>query len=131
MLLVATALGLRLWWGWHVEKQLAAQQAEIRRRGEPLDVSEVRTDPVPGAQNVFVLVRKAARLDNGLSPSNTQLEYPAYPPFGPAWERAARASETANAGVFPLARQARCFLAGDTRRRRHGPCSQASAEHGN
>lgn len=108
VLFLAAVLGLRLWWGWRVGADLAARREEARRRGEPLEASGLAVEQVPDADNAWVLIRQAARLDDGSSaPANGQLEYPGYPPFGAAWEQAAAASEAANAGVFPLARQAR------------------------
>jgi hypothetical protein len=51
----------------------------------------------------------AAIDQRNLSPANSQLVYPNYPPFGPAWEALAAKSVAANGKTFALARQARRY----------------------
>src|SRR5688572_4275969 len=81
-LLIVTVLVLRLWWGDRIARQLAAQQAEIRARGEPIDLSELTIERLPDEQNAWLLLRQAALLDNGTSPRNSAtVGYPGYPPF--------------------------------------------------
>ena len=106
-LLVLMTLAARLWWGWHVARQLRAQEAELRARDEPVHPAELAIVPLPDAENAWVLIDQAVKINNRASPANSTLEYPMYPPFGPAWEGAALASEYTNAPVFPLVRQAR------------------------
>src|SRR5262249_34918181 len=60
---------------------------------------------------------QASQLDDGSAPANGNLDYPNYPPFGPEWEGAARASEQTNAPVFKLMREARAR----PRAQLHGP----------
>ena len=109
LLLLACVAGMRLWWGWYTGRQLAAQQAQIRARGEPVEPAEFVRDPLPPAENALVVLTRAAALDPGMSPANSSLEYAPYPPFGAAWEGAAAVSESRNAAVFPLARRARAL----------------------
>lgn len=106
LLLLAT-LGLRLWWGWHVGRQLAAQREEIRARGEPVDPADLTVTPLPDDQNAWVLIKQAGRIDDGSTPASTNIFYPEYPPFGAAWDQATKASEQRNREVFRLARLAR------------------------
>src|SRR4051812_40080282 len=83
LLLVASVAGLRLWWGWKVGRELAAQREAIRVRGEPLTVAELSNVQVlPDYENAWVLVAQAQRLDSATAPGNTNDDYPRYPPFG-------------------------------------------------
>jgi hypothetical protein len=90
-----------------VDRQLAAQREELRRRGEPVDPSDLSIAPLPDNENAWVLQMQAAALENRSSPSGSALEYANYPPFGAAWDQLASGSEQANGAAFQLARQAR------------------------
>src|SRR5688572_30606748 len=63
IVLIALAGGLRLWWGWHAGRLLAAQLDDVRRRGEPMDPSELPVESVPDEENAWPLVTGAAGVD--------------------------------------------------------------------
>jgi len=109
--LAVVVLAVRLVWGWHVRRLLDAQFDEIRRRGEPVEVAELKFEDVPQERNAWTLQTRAAQAQaTGVdSPKNGNLEYPNYPPFPAEWRQMAEASERVNAPVFSLARQARQY----------------------
>jgi hypothetical protein len=109
--LLFAAVALRLYLGWSSSRQLASMRDELRRAGDPATLADIVIDEVPDGQNAALLltqaagsVKSGARFD---CPRNSALSYPSYPPYGPAWENLASASEAANAKLFPLARAAR------------------------
>jgi hypothetical protein len=109
--LLLVALALRLYLGWSWSRQLAATRDEMRRGGHPAALAEIVLDDVPAAQNAAPLFTQAAasiRAGTAVNcPRNSVLNYPGYPPYGPAWEKQAAASEAGNANAFPIARAAR------------------------
>jgi hypothetical protein len=108
--LAAVALAVRLGVGWHLGRQWAAAQDDLRRRGEPATAAELRPPaPLGDDENAWTLLGQAAALAAAgpSSPSSSNFSYPDYPPFGPLWDQAAAASEQANQATFKLARQAR------------------------
>jgi hypothetical protein len=100
---------VRLAWGWHARRQLAAALDDLRRRGQPVANNDAMEETVPGSENAWPLYARAINAINpGTdSPRNSALDYPAYPPYGPQWLALAAASEKANAGAFSAARAAR------------------------
>ncbi|MFI5381315.1 MAG: hypothetical protein ACHRHE_18615 [Tepidisphaerales bacterium] len=60
-MLLGFVLVVRLTWGWHVGRQLSAQFEEMRRLGEPVDVSDVVYPDVPDSQNAFAVQLQAAK----------------------------------------------------------------------
>lgn len=106
-LLIAATLLLHLGWGWSTARTLASQNAAIAAVGLPVGPGDLTIADVPPDDDAWPLIRKAVSLDNRMSPSNSNFSYPQSPPFGPAWEQSASASETANAGVFAIAREMR------------------------
>lgn len=110
LLLVFLVLAMRLSWGWHARGALQAQLDEVRRRGEPVTLEELTSEPIPDADNAWTLQVKAAGIAvrTGVSsPSASNDEYRDFPPFPGYWMKRAAASEAAHGQVFALARQAR------------------------
>ena len=108
--LVALALLLRLGWGWYSARRLAAALDDVRRRGEPMAVSDFAESALPPSDNAWTHYAEAARVVSASgvrSPRESTIEYPPYPPRGPQWESLAAASERGNAAAFQLARKAR------------------------
>jgi hypothetical protein len=109
--LLVAALALRLYVGWTWSRQLSAMRDTLRRAGQPAALAEIVLEDVPSSQNAAPLFTQAAgSIKSGLKvdcPRNGNGNYPGYPPYGPAWERQAAASEAANAKLFPIARAAR------------------------
>jgi hypothetical protein len=110
VLLIALIVGLRLLWGWHTGRTLRAQLDQIRARGEPATLADLKFDPVPDAENAAAIQIKAATTAQRTgvsSPSSSNDEYRDFPPFPGYWMKRAAASEAAHGQVFALARQAR------------------------
>lgn len=76
---------------------------------EPAAIESPRIERVPDDENAWLIFLKAAQAgQTGVdSPASSNLEYPAYPPFGDKWQEMAAASEAAHGEAFHLARQAR------------------------
>ncbi|MEZ0265152.1 MAG: hypothetical protein ACAI43_10530 [Phycisphaerae bacterium] len=111
-LVVALVLlgALRAAWGWSVDRKVRAQWDATRRRGEPTTASEVTLPSPPAGQDAWpVIVRAGGAVVDGASPRLSNLEYTAYPPYGPKWRTLAEKSEAAHGQVFALARKARAF----------------------
>ena len=104
ILLVAFVLMLRLGWDCHQSRQLNARLDDIRRAGQPATLSEVVIQPVPDGGNAWLLYAQAAAGLNRAanSPGNSTSEFPNYPPFGPAWDALAGASERRMEAYFNL-----------------------------
>lgn len=107
--LILLTIVVRLVWGWHLSRQVAARLDELRRSGHPSWIAEIVIEPVPDAQNAWPKFMGAVAALKPFvdSPRNSVLEYPGYPPRGQEWEKLAAASEAANAKAFALARKAR------------------------
>jgi hypothetical protein len=108
--LVALVLVARWVWGWHARRTLQAQHDEIRRRGEPATLVDLKFDGLSDAENAWALQTKAAKLAQGTgvwSPSSSNDQYRDFPPYPGYWTKRAAASEAAHGQVFALARQAR------------------------
>jgi hypothetical protein len=108
--IVVLILVVRLIWGWHTGRLLRAQLDEIRGRGEPATLAELKFEAVPDAENAWALQVRAATIAQGTgvwSPSSSNDEYREFPPFPGYWTKRAAASEAAHGQVFALARQAR------------------------
>ncbi|MGE5610181.1 MAG: hypothetical protein ACM359_13075 [Bacillota bacterium] len=105
--LVLAVLGVRLAWGWWVGRQLRACLEEVRRRGEPVEVGDVKYPRVPESENAWELQQRAAQMVSASSPRSSNLEYRDYPPYEAVWMKMAEASERTNGAVFALMRQAR------------------------
>jgi hypothetical protein len=108
--LVVLIFVARLISGWHARRVLNAQLDEIRARGEPATLADLKFDAVPDAENAWALQTKAGKISMGSgvwSPSSSNDEYREFPPFPGNWMKRAAASEAAHGQVFALARQAR------------------------
>lgn len=120
LLLAATAL-MRLGWGYQLSTEIRVLERGIIERGEVLSESELPPMPsVSESEDAVVLYRNAAAVDMQSSPGWTTLQYPSYPPFGDAWQKAAASSEQSNPQVFRLAREARSRPKGRFSRERSG-----------
>ncbi|HYE17313.1 MAG TPA: hypothetical protein VEA69_02655 [Tepidisphaeraceae bacterium] len=112
-LVVALVLlaGLRAAWGWSVERKVRAQWDAARQRGEATGAAEIRLSSPPTNEDAWpVVVRAIAALVPSVeSPRQSNLEYTAYPPYGPKWYALAEAAEKAHGPAFATARQARSF----------------------
>jgi len=91
-----------------VEKQLAAKQAGMHRRGEAADWREISYPAVKDEENAWPIWVKAI---NSVSstvdcPRSTNVNY-GDPPYPPGWFPVAAASEKANGQAIALARTAR------------------------
>ena len=107
--LALLVLMLRLAWGWQTGRTLRAQRDEIRRRGEPAALEEVRFDKIRDADNAWFVQQQAAAVSmtGPPSPRASNDEYREYPPYSAAWMKRAGDSEKAHAQAFALARRAR------------------------
>src|SRR5712671_3654870 len=79
-------VGFRLGWGWWVEKQLAARQAELHVLGEAADWREISYPAVKDEENAWPIWVKAI---NSVSstvdcPRSTNVNY-GDPPYPPGW----------------------------------------------
>jgi hypothetical protein len=106
-LLLLVTLSMRLYWGWRVGRRLAALNAQLIAMGQPPEAQDIRFPHVPDDQNAWLVIVKAAGLDDMTSPSNSAADYPDYPPYPASWQAAAQKSEISNAPVLVLARQVR------------------------
>jgi hypothetical protein len=82
-IILAMLISLRVWWGWYAHRQLEATIDAIRAAGEPIDVQDVKSPPVPDTDNAVWYYRQAfaaikpsdaidqATLDDFWSPSAT------------------------------------------------------------
>jgi hypothetical protein len=59
-LIVVAVLGVRTWWGIHARRVLQKEIDAIRARGEPLELSELASPPIPHDQNAAQLYKTAA-----------------------------------------------------------------------
>lgn len=127
VVLVLLMLALRLAWGWWVDRRVQAQLDDLRRRGLPVYVSDIAVEPVPDAENAWLVISEAAAcLVPGVdSPRNSTGTFEDYPPFPPEWTQLAEASERAHGRAFALARQARRFPRADLQRRLSSPLAVA------
>jgi hypothetical protein len=60
LVLVGVLVGVRLWWGWHAGRRLAAAVAELRAKGEPVAEEDFARAPVPDERNAVFYLRRAA-----------------------------------------------------------------------
>src|SRR4051794_25293977 len=110
LLLALMIVGGRLLWGRHTQRVLQTQLDEIRRRGEPATLAELKFEPGADAENAWAIQMKAAGIAQATrvwSPSSRNDEYRDFPPFPGYWMKRAAQSEAAHGQVFALARQAR------------------------
>jgi hypothetical protein len=107
--LLVLTLSVRLIWGWQAGRMLRAQLDQIRQRGEPVAVEDVRFVSVPDGENAwYVQVRASQALVPGVdSPRNSNDDFRGYPPYPDFWIKRAEASERSHGRAFALARQAR------------------------
>lgn len=77
--------------------------------GVPVQARLVSASRLPDELNAWAIQRQATDLldPKHHGPSASVQEFPAYPPFGQAWEKLAHESEQAHQQVFVLMRQAR------------------------
>ncbi len=61
-LLLGTALGLRLWWGWRAHESLQRFIDELHARGQPVTLEDFQPRPIPEAQNAASLLVEAQSL---------------------------------------------------------------------
>jgi hypothetical protein len=69
-------------------------------------VSLISSSPIFAQENAAALYAQAAKLILVSCPAASNLEYPAYPPFGPDWDRLEQDAWAKNAPARLLARQA-------------------------
>jgi hypothetical protein len=109
--MVAVVLLVRLIWGWQVGRVLRSQLDVAKARGEPVSIDEFRFEPVPDAENAWLLQLKAitaaGAVTGAWSPRQSNDDYRDYPPYPATWMTRAAASEQGHAQAFALARQAR------------------------
>jgi len=107
----------RLGWGWWADRQLAAKQDEVRRRGDPVALADVSYPLLNDADNAWKFQIKAMMALNPAvdSPRSTNLEYDG-PPYSAQWMSIAAASEAAHGQAFALARAARAHPKAQFRR---------------
>lgn len=100
---------VRLIWGWHTAKLLQAEINRIHQRGEVAEISDLKFEKLPDAENAWLIQLKAvAAIVPGVnSPRSSNDTYRDYPPYPSYWMKRAAASEKAHAPVFVLMRQAR------------------------
>src|SRR3954466_361187 len=108
VLLVAAMVGFRLGGGGGGGGQISAKMAEVRGRGEPVELKDFSHPKVKQEENAWPIWIKAI---NAINPSvdpprSSNLEFDA-PPYPPAWMMMAAASEKAHGPVFAAAREAR------------------------
>jgi hypothetical protein len=73
-----------------------------------ISLSALFLTPIPvRADDAAAIYQKAIAEVRTFSPSGSDLESPAYPPFGSAWDELAEKSWHENSRVFPLVRKAR------------------------
>lgn len=109
ILLLCLTVLLRLVWGHITHRQVERAIDQIRLANQPTQASDFHHSNIPPEEDAWPIQLQAA---SGVSsvvdcPRNSNLDFPEYPPFNPAWHQAAAASENANAAAFALARQAR------------------------
>ena len=94
-----------VWFAWAAlaRHRLSSAIDAVRRRGEPTTLADFPNPPLPAGTDAAPVWRFAAdRVSSGIDgPTNSNLQYHAGPAYPPRWWDAARASEAANAGVFP------------------------------
>ena len=64
LLLVGMIIVFRLGWGWWVGRELEGKLAEIRKRGEPVLVSDVHFQSVADSENAWLVQVQAAKAKN-------------------------------------------------------------------
>ncbi len=99
-----------LWAGWSAvaSRRLAVALAAVRHRGDPTAAADFPNPPVVAADDAApawsaAIAAVSPTVD---CPTTSTLTYADRPPYPPAWWATARASEAANAAVFPLADRA-------------------------
>src|SRR5688572_21670409 len=87
LVLPVLLLAVRLWWGWHAARVREAELAAARSRGEVATLADVTLPDVADAENAWTYhVRAMQAVVPGVdSPAASNLEYPGYPPYPPAW----------------------------------------------
>ncbi len=115
--LVMLALVCAAWFPWSAvaRHRLQREIDAMRRRGEPTQPDELPRAPTGDGPDVATLWQAALTAVSATvdcpSNSNLQIDHN-YPTYSAAWWAAARASESANAPVFPLADAAATAAAG-------------------
>ena len=109
LFVVLGLLAVRLAWGYYTDRLLRNHLDAIRANGQPLAAADYVFDAIPDADNAARYLQDAANaiVAGADSPRATNMVYPPYPPYDPAWMAAAEGSETANVKAFALAREAR------------------------
>ena len=122
LLLLAVMLGVRLAWGWMAERDLTEQMGQMRSRGEPATLGEIRYSDVAANENAWAIQMQAADalVPNRDSPRSSSLEY-GEPPYGPAWFALAAGSEAAHGQAFALLRKARQYSKAQFRKQMVAP----------
>jgi hypothetical protein len=109
LLLAATLVGVRVWWGKLAQRRLDAGLAAIRATGEPAIVADMNQPAIRNADNAAYYYNQAIlKLNaNVVSPAASNYTYNGYPPFSRKWYAMAEASAAANQPAFDLAREGR------------------------
>jgi len=107
-----------VWVGWHwvAAARVDAARAAIRAAGHPATADELTPAPsVPDVENAALAWGRAAaaRKPKVYSPAESNLVYPDYPPFPPAWHDLADKAVAANGPAYAAARQARAMKRAD------------------
>ncbi len=62
--LLIAVIGIRLWWGWHAERELQRAIAECRADGQPVLLEDFLEEPIPDEENgAHFLSLASAKLD--------------------------------------------------------------------
>jgi hypothetical protein len=105
---VLALVGLRAWWGWEVDRQIAREIAAAQTRGEPILPEDFDPVPMPGSQNaVPVYERAMAAVTLTREQRDLLNDFDSDAPLPPAQRAALESILRLNAEALRLAREAR------------------------
>jgi len=111
--LLLMVLLVRLTWGGYASYLRERELDLVRTRGEPVTIDDLAATrvPLPDDQNAAVVFQNAMNAVSRMveSPSDSNFEFPWYPPYNAQWLEIAGASEESNAQAFTMARAARAL----------------------
>ncbi len=72
VIVIASLIGIRLWWGHIAHTRLEAEVARIQAAGEPLHRRDIEPQPVPDDDNAAYHLNQALLVFNGIRPAEDQ-----------------------------------------------------------